>query len=186
MTDGGEQEPVQTICVAAIAGAQGVRGAVRIKSFTEDPAAIGALSGLADEHGRPVRLTVSETRDDRVIARIEGVGDRDAAQALKGTRLYIPRAALPDAAEDEFYHADLIDLAVETLDGTALGTVKAMHDFGAGAIVEIARDGGTFLMPFNGTTVPHVDLAGRRMVIAPPPGLPGFDDGYDDGDEGGQ
>ena len=185
MTDGGEQEPVQTICVAAIAGAQGVRGAVRIKSFTEDPASIGALAGLADEHGRPVRLTVSETRGDRVIARIEGVGDRDSAQALKGTRLYIPRAALPDAAEDEYYHADLIGLAVETLDGAARGTVKAMHDFGAGDIVEIDGDGAAFLMPFNGATVPHVDLGGRRMVVDPPPGLPGFP-GDKDGDEGGQ
>jgi 16S rRNA processing protein RimM len=184
VTDGGEQEPVQTICVAAIAGAQGVRGAVRIKSFTEDPAAIGALSGLADEHGRPVRLTVSETRGDRLIARIEGVGDRDAAQALKGTRLYIPRAALPDAAEDEFYHADLIGLAVETLDGTVLGAVKAMHDFGAGDIVEITGDDGAFLMPFNSASVPHVDLAGRRMVVDPPPGLPGLP-GFDAGGEGG-
>lgn len=183
MTEGGEQDRVPAICVAAIAGAHGVRGAVRIKTFTENPAAIGDMVDLADGQGRPVRLTIAESRADRVIARIDGVGDREAAQALKGTRLYIPRAALPEAAEDEYYHADLIGLAVEGGDGAALGAVKAMHDFGAGDIVEIECDGTVFLMPFNRQTVPRVDLVARRMVVDPPPGLPGVP-GTEDADEG--
>jgi 16S rRNA processing protein RimM len=179
---GGDQDPVQTICVAAIAGAHGVRGAVRLKTFTEDPAAVGGFSRLADGQGRPVRLTVSEARPDRVIAHIEGVSDRDAARALKGTRLYVPRDSLPEADEDEYYHHDLIGLAVETLDGIALGAVKSVHDFGAGDIVEIEGEHAGIMLPFNRETVPHIDLAARRMVVDPPPGLPGLP-GLDEDEE---
>jgi 16S rRNA processing protein RimM len=105
-----------------------------------------------------------------LVARLKGVADRNAAETLKNIRLYVPRARLPQPADDEFYHADLIGLAAETADGTAFGVVKAVHNFGAGDLLEIepAAGGATVMLPFNATTVPTIDIAGRRVVVEPP------------------
>ena len=175
MAERSDDSSTQRVCVGAFAGVHGVRGAVRIKTFTENPAALADYDGLADEQGRSVRLSIKEVRADLLIASLEGVDDRDAAQALKGTRLYVPRSELPDVADEEYYHADLIGLTVERLDGSVLGTVKAVHDFGAGDILEVAAQHGTVMLPFSREAVPVMDLEGRRLVADPPAGLPGLE-----------
>lgn len=157
--------------VGVIAGPHGVRGAVRVKSFTREPEALGRYGPLSDADGRAIyRLRPTGTAKGAVIARIEGVEDRDAAEALKGTELFLPREALPAPDDpDEFYHADLIGLAAEGEDGARLGTVKALYDFGAGDVLEIALEGGgTAMLPFTREAVPLVDPAGGRVVVAPP------------------
>jgi 16S rRNA processing protein RimM len=160
------------ICVGRIVGAQGVRGAVRVKSFTADPAAIARYGALSDRAGsRRYTLRVTGQSSGALIARIAGVVDRDQALALKGTDLFVERAALPAPAEDEFYHADLIGLAAVTTDGRDLGRVTAVHDFGAGDVLEIAGSTGTHMVPFRREIVPVVDLAATRLEIAPVPGL---------------
>jgi len=159
------------VCVGVITGARGLRGEVRVKSFTARPEDVGAYGPLADEAGtRTLRLAVTAPARDHVIARVEGVADRAAAEALKGTRLYVARAALPTPGEDEFYVADLVGLRVEVEGAPGTwGTVKAVHDFGAGAVVEIERpDGAEVMLPFTRAAVPEVDLAGGRVVVAPP------------------
>ena len=156
------------VCVAVIAGAHGVRGAVRLKSFTEDPATIAEHSDLRDEAGEPVSLTIIEVRPRRLVARIAGVDDRAAAEALRGRRLYVPREALPQTDDEEYYHADLIGLACVRGDGTPLGVVKSVHDFGAGDVVEIAGPDGSLLVPFTKAAVPLVDISGGKLVIEPP------------------
>lgn len=174
-------EPPQTrACVAAVAGAKGLGGAVRLKTFTADPAAVAGFAALEDEEGRPVRLRVLERRAGVTIAAIEGVGDRAAAEALRGTRLYVARADLPPAGADEFYHVDLIGLAASLAGGAApghvVGRVAAVHDFGAGDVIEIRGPGNASVMlPFTRETVPEVALAEGRLTIDPPPGLPGLD-----------
>ncbi len=167
--------PADRVCVAAFAGAKGLRGAVRLRAFTAEPAAVAGFPALEDEFGRPIRLTILEERPRTAIVRIEGVADRAAAEALKGTRLYIDRADLPAAGPDEYYHADLIGLAAALASGSTIGTVAAVHDFGAGDVIEIAGRDGPFLLPFTRETVPEVALAEGRLVIDPPPGLPGLE-----------
>ena len=166
------------ICVGVLTGARGLRGEVRIKSFTGAAADIAAYGPLTDEGGeREFRLRVSGLVKDHVVARIEGVDDRDAALGLKGTRLYLGREALPEPPRDEYYHTDLIGLSAVRMDagggpGEVFGTVSAVHDFGAGDILEIDRGGGeTIMVPFTRAAVPEVDLAGGRLVIAPPEGI---------------
>lgn len=161
------------VCLGVIAGARGLDGAVRIRSYTAEPLDIGAYGPLTDETGtrtyvvRPERLARGV-----VLARIDGVGDRAAAEALRGTRLYVPRERLPETARDEYYHEDLIGLAVALADGSVLGRVEAVQDFGAGDILEVRLGtGGSVLVPFTRAVVPEVDLAAGRLVVDPPPGL---------------
>ena len=158
------------ILVGAIAGAHGVRGEVRIKSFTADPKAIGRYGALSDEAGlRRFELTVTGSAKGGVVAQIAGVADRDQAEALKGMRLYVARDALPPAEPEEFYIADLVGLGVERPDGTPLGRVAAVDNYGAGDVVEIAlAAGGSLSVPFTRRTVPVVDVAGGRLVVDPP------------------
>ncbi len=106
-----------------------------------------------------------------VIARTPGVSDRTQAERLRGVRLFLERGQLPEAAEDEFYHADLIGLAVELGTGERIGVVAAVQDFGAGALLEVRHERGSTLLPFTRAVVPRVDLAARRLVVTPPPGL---------------
>ena len=174
------ERPQARACVAAVAGAKGLGGAVRLKTFTADPAAVSGFAALEDDAGRPVRLTVLERRAEVTIAAIEGVGDRAAAEALRGTRLYVARADLPPAGADEFYHVDLIGLAATLAGGSTagrvVGRVAAVHDFGAGDVIEIRGPGNASVMlPFTRETVPEVALAEGRLTIDPPPGLPGLD-----------
>jgi 16S rRNA processing protein RimM len=155
-------------------GAHGVRGLVKVKAFTAEPADVVAYGPLSDEGGsRRWRLEVVGPAPGKaegvVLARVEGVKDRDAAQALHGVRLYVERAALPAPDEEEFYHADLIGLRVEDGDGRNLGTVRAVENYGAGDVLDVAGpDGQSFLLAFTRAAVPLVDLAGGRLVAAPP------------------
>jgi 16S rRNA processing protein RimM len=173
----GERElaaaPAKRICVGIITGAHGIQGAVRVKSFTADPKDVARYGPLEDETGeRHLSLRVVGSAKGVVIARLAGVADRDRAEGLRGLRLYLPRAALPPAAEEEYYHADLIGLAAALVDGTTLGHVRAIHDFGAGDTLEIDRpEGPPAMVPFTRTVVPIVDLAAGRLVLDPPPGL---------------
>lgn len=161
------------ICVGVIAGAHGVRGAVRIKSFTAEPKAIVTYGPVEDESGqRKFELRFIGTVKGVVLAKLSGVTDRDQADALRGLQLYLPREALPPPDEEEYYHADLIGLAALLENGTEIGTVQAVHDFGAGDCLEIVRPAGPPLMaPFTRAVVPVVDIAAGRVVLDPPPGL---------------
>ena len=167
------------VCLGVVGAPHGVRGAVRIKSFTEEPDAIARYGALEDETGeRRFKLQVigAAKGDGMVVAKFSGVTDRDRAEALRGLRLYLPRAALPPTGEDEFYHADLVGLAAQLQDGAPVGTVVAVHDFGAGDMLEIARGGvggggQPVLVPFTRAAVPVVDLGGGKVVIDPPEGL---------------
>ncbi len=160
----------ERLCVGAIAGAHGVRGLVKIKSFTEDPLDLSAYGPLTDQSGaRRLQVTVTGRAKGLLIARIEGVEDREAAQALRGVQLYAARAALPEPAEEEYYHMDLIGLEAQDRGGAPLGRVVAVQNFGAGDILEIARpEGEPLLVPFTKAAVPIVDLAGGRVVLEPP------------------
>jgi 16S rRNA processing protein RimM len=169
----GAVERAPRICLGIVAGAHGVAGAVRIKSFAEIPEDIARYGRLEDESGaRRFSVRVLGSGKGVVIAHLSGIDDRDRAEALRGARLYLPRAALPPPGEEEYYHADLIGLAAEDADGTKLGEVCAVHDFGAGDVLELAREGApAVLVPFTRAVVPVVDLVRRRLVIDPPPGL---------------
>jgi len=158
------------VCVGAIAGAHGVRGAVKVKSFTAEAADVTAYGPLSDETGkRRFVLTPIGMARGEILARIDGVKDRDQAELLRGTRLYADRARFPAPEEDEFYHADLIGLDVADPAGTALGVVQAIFNHGAGDMMEIAlRAGGTTLVPFTKAAVPVVDLQAGRIVVAMP------------------
>lgn len=157
------------VCLGTIVGVHGVQGAVRIKSFTADPAAVAAYGEVSDESGaRRFRVKVLGQARGAVLARLSGVADRDAAEALRGLRLYVARAALPETKEDEFYHADLIGLPVETRDGARLGAVSAVHNFGAGDILELRDESGReLLLPFSDATIPEIDFANGRIVATP-------------------
>ena len=159
------------ICVAQIGAAHGVRGEVRLRSFTQDPLAFNSYGPLESEDGaRRFKIETLRPAKDHFVARIAGIEDREAAEKLTNVRLYVPRDRLPPVEDDEtFYHADLVGLAAVTADGAPLGTVAAIHNFGAGDIVEIKRDGGEpLLVPFTDAAVPKIDMAERRMVVVPP------------------
>jgi 16S rRNA processing protein RimM len=160
------------VCLGVVTAPHGVKGMVRVKSFTAEPEALARYGPIENEAGERVGLTVTGAAKGVLLARIAGIGDRDSAERLKGTRLYLPRDLLPPPEEEEYYHADLLGLAVALGDGTALGRVAAIHDFGAGATLEIAPpSGASILMPFTRATVPVVDIEGGRIVVAPPDGL---------------
>ena len=157
------------ICVGAIAGAFGVRGEVRLKSFCVQAEDIATYGPLATEDGRrsfAVRLT--RPVNGGLGARLSGVETKEQADALKGTTLWADRAALPSLPDDEFYHADLIGLEVVDTGGASLGRVRAVHDHGAGDILEIYGPAGVLLVPFTRAAVPTVDLAAGRIVADPP------------------
>ncbi len=160
------------VLLGVVAGAHGIRGEVVVRSYTDAPADIAAYGPLGDAAGtRLVKLRVVRVTAKGVIARVEGVSDRNAAEALKGLELYVDRAALPPADEDEYYHADLIGMTVIDADGRDVGTVVAIQNFGAGDLLEYRLEGQkrTELLPFNAAFVPNVDLAAGRVTIAPPP-----------------
>lgn len=159
------------VCVAQIGGAHGIRGEVKLKSFTADPMAVKDYGPLTSEDGSAsFEIEALRPAKGYLVARLRGVADRDAAERLARLRLYVPRERLPPAAPDEFYHVDLIGLAAVAADGAEIGTVVAVHDFGAGDILELRpRAGGTTIMvPFTETFVPRVDLAAGRVTVVPP------------------
>jgi 16S rRNA processing protein RimM len=161
------------IAMAAVGAPHGVRGEVRLNVFAEDPSVLAKLGPYRTDDGREVTIRSVRVQGGRLIARLDGVEDRDAAAALTGATLTLDRAALPPIAEEEtFYHADLIGLAAELADGTALGRVTAVPDFGAGDLLEITlEEGGQALVPFTKAIVLEVDLAAGRLCIDPPEGL---------------
>jgi 16S rRNA processing protein RimM len=172
------------ICVGQILGAHGVRGLVKLASFTEDPNAIGDYGPLTDEAGeRCFTVALMGAQKGHFLARIDQIADRDTAQALSGARLFVDRGQLPPPAEDEFYHADLIGLRAERPDGAVLGRVAALHNFGAGDIIELALDSGKRpLVPFDRATVPVIDLARGVVVVDAAPGL--LDENTESGAQG--
>lgn len=159
------------VLVGAIAGAFGVKGEVRLKSFCAEPEAIADYAPLSTEDGGRV-FTVRLTRPipNGFAARLGGVSTKEEADALRGTRLFAPRARLPGLPDDEFYHADLIGLEVRDAGGALLGRVRAVLNHGAGDILEIHQPGAaqSLLLPFTLKTVPTVDLAAGRIVADPP------------------
>jgi 16S rRNA processing protein RimM len=166
------------VLLGYIAGAHGIRGEVLVKSYTDDPADIAAYGPLSDEAGtRTIAFTKARVATKGVIAKVDGVEDRNGAEALKGARLYVDRALLPAPDDDEFYYADLIGLDVVTTDGTTIGTVVAIQNYGAGDLVEYRLAGSkrTELLPFNEIFVPDVDLDARRITVV----LPETDDDED-------
>ena len=158
------------ICIAQIGAAHGVRGEVRLKPFTQDPLSVTRYGALESEDGER-RFEIESVRPakDMLVARLKGVTDRNAAEALTNVRLYVAREKLPQAEAGEFYHADLVGLAAQKPNGETVGIVKAIHNFGAGDLLEIEPpDGATIMLPFNESTVPLVDVAGGQIVIEPP------------------
>lgn len=160
------------VCVGAIAGAHGIRGEVKVKPFTADPLDVGSYGPVLTTRGTRLDLQPLRVQGQVVVARIDGVADRNAAEALKGLRLYVPRDALPDTDdEDEFYHADLLGLPIVDAAGETIGTVRTIQDFGAGDMLEVAlATGGTAFLPFTRETVPTVDLKSGRLTAVPPEG----------------
>jgi 16S rRNA processing protein RimM len=158
------------VLLGVIARAHGVKGEVRVKCFTEEPQSVGAYGALTTEDGR--RLEIAELRvikGGEVILRFACVSDRSTAESLKGRGIYVYRSALPTPASGEFYHADLAGLRAEDAAGALIGTIRAVHNFGAGDVIEVEfSDGGTEFVAFTDANVPVIDVAGGRLVIVPP------------------
>lgn len=158
------------ILLAAIIGAQGLKGAVRAKLFTETPENLARYGALKDRHGKIFQVTaIRPAKDGEAVISFSGIDDRDAAEALKGTELFIERHQLPATEEEEFYHADLIGLEAQDSEGRMLGKVAGIHNYGASDVMEIARpDGDSVLLAFTRETVPVIDIPGGRIVVAVP------------------
>ncbi len=159
------------ILVGRVAGGFGVRGEVRITTFTEDPLSLSRYGALKREDGTPGPVVkTARAAKGGVIARIEGVETKDAADALRGLHLYVPREALPKPADDEFYLTDLIGLRVEDTSGAVLGTVAFVPNFGAGDLLEIDKGDGsaTWYLPFTRDAVPEVRIAEGKVIANPP------------------
>ena len=165
----------EQICVARIGAAHGVRGAVKLWTFTEDPFAVKEYGPLSTKDGtRNFEVASARGAKDHLVVTFKGVASRDEAERLNGVELYIPREKLPAIEDDEYYHADLIGLDAVTTAYEPLGRVIAIHNFGAGDIIEIAPESGmTILLPFSNAVVPTVDIAGGRVVIELPKEIEG-------------
>jgi 16S rRNA processing protein RimM len=163
------------ICVARIGAAHGVRGAVKLWTFTGDPLAVTRYGPLMTKDGaRQFEVTHAREAKDHLVATLKGVATREDAERLNGVELYVARDRLPDTDEDEYYHADLIGLTAVTAANEPLGQVIAIHNFGAGDIIEIAPPcGQSMLLPFTNAVVPSVDLSGGRVVIELPAEIDG-------------
>ena len=159
------------ILVGRVAGGFGVRGEVRITTFTEDPLSLARYGALRREDGtEALKVKTVRAAKGGVIVRVEGVESKEAADALRGLRLYVPREALPEPADDEFYLADLIGLRVEDTSGAVLGVVVAVQNFSAGDMLEIDKGDGTptWYLPFTRDAVPEVRIADGKVIANPP------------------
>jgi 16S rRNA processing protein RimM len=164
----------ELVCLGAIGGSYGVNGEVRLKSFCAVPEDVAAYGPLRTEDGaRTFAITLGRPVKEGFTARLTGIATKEQADALKGTRLYARRSALPEPDEDEYYHADLIGLKVHDTGGAILGEVRAVHDHGAGDLLEIHGPGlkSTVLLPFTLAVVPTVDLKAGILVADLPEGL---------------
>ena len=158
------------VLLAAVIGAQGLKGAVKVKLFTETPEALTKYGPLSDTRGKRYEIIACRPgKPGEAVISFAGITDRNQAEALKGAELFVPRAALPQTAEEEFYHADLIGLEAQDSEGRVLGKVAAIHNYGAGDVIEITRpDGDNVLLAFTRETVPTIDIPGGRIVVAVP------------------
>jgi 16S rRNA processing protein RimM len=158
------------VLLGVVIGAQGLKGEVKVKTFTETPEKLGAYGPLHTKDARKFNVLHVRAGKNAGIVQFEGISSRDAAEALKGVELHVSRHALPPGAEHEFYHADLIGLRAEDELGRAIGKVIAIHNFGAGDVIEIEREDGqgAVLMPFTREIVPTIDIAENRIVVAAP------------------
>ena len=158
------------ICVGQFAGAHGVRGLVKVRSFTAEPESIFDYAPLTDESGETVyKIAPKSEAKDHFIATVEGVTNKEEADALRGDRIYIPRGALPKTADGEFYEADLMGLEVVDAVGKAYGTVMGVHDHGAGVFLEIGTSRkDSFMLPFKNAFVPKVDRKAGIVTVAVP------------------
>jgi 16S rRNA processing protein RimM len=163
----------ERVLLGEIGAAQGLKGEVRLHSFTEEEEAITAYGPLEDETGHVIEIEALRATPKALIARVKGVTTREGAEALTGTKLYIPRSRLPEREEEEWYHAELIGLAALDRGGVTIGRVVAIQNFGAGDLLELApaNGGPTVLIPFTRETVPEIDVEGERLTLVPPAGL---------------
>ncbi|MGL4322004.1 MAG: ribosome maturation factor RimM [Paracoccaceae bacterium] len=162
------------ICIGSIAGSYGVQGEVRLKSFCAEPSDIASYGPLTTEDGgRSFVVKLSRPVTGGYGARLSGITTKEQADALRGAALFVDRAKLPSLPDDEFYHADLIGLAVHDTGGAAMGRVIAVHNHGAGDLLEVQPDGpkSAILLPFTRAIVPTVDLKARRIIVDVPEGL---------------
>lgn len=162
-------KPLNPIQMAVVGAAHGIKGEVRVKSFTGDPLALADYTPLYDTAGRAFHIVDIRLQKDVTVVRFKEVRDRNEAEALTGTPLFVDRDMLPDELDDEeFYHADLIGLEAVDLDGTAMGKVIAVQNFGGGDILEVSRAGqATVLVPFTRAAVPSVDMTARQVRVDP-------------------
>ncbi|UZE49661.1 ribosome maturation factor RimM [Rhodopseudomonas sp. P2A-2r] len=167
--------PAAQICVARIGAPHGIRGAVKLWTFTEDPLTVMTYGQLkTKDGGRTFEVATAREGKGHLVATFKGVSSREDAERLNGIELYIPRDRLPETDDDEYYHADLIGLAAVDAADAPIGRVIAIHDFGAGTIIEIAPpEGNTLMLPFTNAVVPTVDLKAGKVIIE----LPGEIDG---------
>ena len=158
------------ILLAAIIGAQGLQGAVKVKLFTETSESLARYGVLKDRQGKRFEITaIRPAKDGEAVISFSGIADRSTAEALKGTELFVARSQLPAPGEEEFYHADLIGLEAQDSEGRMLGKVAAIHNYGASDVIELVRpDGDSVLLAFTRETVPVIDIAGGRVVVAVP------------------
>lgn len=176
-------DPAQRVLLGRIVAAHGIRGDVVIDSYTAEPSDIGAYGPLSSADGsRQLDIKVVRVTPKGVIARVGGVADRNGAEALRGTDLYAPRASLPEAAEGEYYYADLAGLRADDEAGNRIGSVVGVQNYGAGDLLEVRLDGesGTELIAFTDAFVPVVDIAAGRVVVV----LPAASDDAQGSDEG--
>jgi len=159
------------ICVARVGAPHGVRGDVRLWSFTADPLAVADYGPLESEDGaRRLAIAALRPQGECLVAHFAGVDDRTAAEGLRNLDLYVPRERLPEAGDGEFYYADLVGLRAVDASGETLGEVVAVHNFGAGDVIELRLRGqrDTVMVPFTEETAPEVDVAGGRIVVILP------------------
>ena len=171
------------MCIGVVVGAHGIRGGVRVKCFTDQPQDLGAYGPVGDESGqRRFKVRVQGVSKGLALVALDGVADRNQAEALKGLKLYVERRLLPAVDEDEFLVADLIGCKATAPGGQPLGSVSNVFDFGAGEVLEIVGSGGTIMVPFTRAAVPQVDVGAKSLVVIPPVFAPD-EDGEKEGTE---
>ncbi|MGE4062260.1 MAG: ribosome maturation factor RimM [Rhodospirillaceae bacterium] len=161
------------VCLGVVVGVKGLRGEVRIKSFTEVPQAIGAYGPVTTDDGRTFKVTVVGSAQGVVIAKLAGIADRTAAEGLKGAELFVERSALPAPEEGTFYHADLIGADVTLTSGEVIGRVSALHNFGGGDMMEVGEGRDSVLIPLTSEVIAELDVKGGRVMVHRVPGLLG-------------
>lgn len=165
-----DQAAGRLVTLAIIGAAHGLRGDVRVRSFTEDPAAFGNYGPLQGSDGKIYRVTSARPAGSTIIAHLAGIDDRTAAESLNGVELSVPRSVLASAGleEGEFLHADLLGLLALDAEGKEYGRVIAIHDFGAGDVLEIQQPGArSHMVPFTTAAVPRIDVAAGQLILDP-------------------